>query len=83
MRAGYSEPLAMLGYVVGMLVTPAVAPLVGDHALLGASLTLCEALFGIAFVVALVRHAVRGVRGLVRRGRRIAGAVPGDVRRVA
>ncbi|RVX43595.1 hypothetical protein EDD27_6286 [Nonomuraea polychroma] len=59
----------MLGYVVGMLITPIAgqwAAAVGDGALLSELLFMCEALFSIAFLFGLVRLLLRAVRWLVR-----------------
>ncbi|MGI5288081.1 hypothetical protein ACQEVF_32730 [Nonomuraea polychroma] len=69
MRGGHSEPLAMLGYVVGMLTTSIAvqwAAAVSGGALLSELLFMCEALFSIAFLFGLVRLLLRAVRWLVR-----------------
>lgn len=66
MRGGYDEPLAMLGYLVGMLTTPMAAHLVGSDTLMRGVLAVCGELFAIAFVFGLVHYLLRGIRRLAR-----------------
>ncbi|MFC7582980.1 hypothetical protein ACFQYP_03545 [Nonomuraea antimicrobica] len=77
MRGGLGETLAVLGFGLGMLLTPFVrrwAASDGGGGPLGEVLLVCEALFSVAFLFGLVRLLIRGGRWLarasVRRGRR-------------
>ena len=68
MRGGYGEPLAMLGYVVGLLITPLVGEWVVSAGVGGPVrevLHMCEVLFSVALLISLVRV----VRRIVRAGR--------------
>ncbi|MEV0613690.1 hypothetical protein AB0I81_10245 [Nonomuraea sp. NPDC050404] len=67
---GHSEPLVMLGYLVGMTVTPFVRQLaysVSDSAVLGQFLVMCEVLFPVAFLIGLAGLLFRAGRWLLRR----------------
>ncbi|GAA4182561.1 hypothetical protein GCM10022252_08630 [Streptosporangium oxazolinicum] len=83
MRAGYSEALAMLGYVLGMAVTPVLVEWAreSDRELLGEVLLMCSLLFEIAFLFGVVRLLLRGLRWggrLFARRRRTVAPETGD-----
>ncbi|XVQ83925.1 hypothetical protein ACQP2K_34655 [Microbispora siamensis] len=69
MRAAYQEAMVMIGYVLGVVITP----LVGDWAsgriggrLLDETMLMCTVLFEVAFLFGLARLLFRGSRRLVR-----------------
>ncbi|MEU8244932.1 hypothetical protein [Nonomuraea sp. NPDC048916] len=82
MRAGYSEALAMLGYVLGMVVTPVVGSWANRwDVAVGDTLLMCSLLFELAFFFGLVRLLFRGARWLVhaperRRRRTVSRPAP-------
>ncbi|GAA3419297.1 hypothetical protein [Streptosporangium vulgare] len=64
MRAGYSEALAMLGYVLGMVVTPVLVEWARESGRepLAEVLLVCSLTFAIALLFGVVRLLVRGLR---------------------
>ncbi|MFE3449057.1 hypothetical protein ACFXJ8_08980 [Nonomuraea sp. NPDC059194] len=66
MRGGYSEPLAMLGFVLGMLIMPIAGQWASPDSRVHEALAMCEALFMVAFLVGLARYLFRGFRWLAR-----------------
>ncbi|MFF3445205.1 hypothetical protein [Streptosporangium sp. NPDC002721] len=82
MRAGYSEALAMLGYVLGMVITPVLVEWARDSGResLGEVLFMCSQLFGIALLFGVIRLLLRGLwwsgRFFARRWRVAAAGDP-------
>ncbi|MEU6432554.1 hypothetical protein ABZ860_42170 [Microbispora sp. NPDC046973] len=70
MRTAYQEALVMIGYVLGMVVTPVVGKWASGRVggrLLDEAMLTCTALFEVAFLFGLARLLFRG-------SRRLAGA---------
>ncbi|GAA0399967.1 hypothetical protein GCM10009530_59710 [Microbispora corallina] len=69
MRAAYNEALVMLGYVLGMIITPVVGGWASEWVggkLLNETMFMCALLFQVAFLFGLARLLFRGARWLVR-----------------
>ncbi|WP_432865372.1 hypothetical protein [Microbispora rosea] len=69
MRAARREALVMIGYALGMVVTPVVhdwtSGRIGGR-LLDESMLICALMFEVAFLFGLARLLFRGSRRLVR-----------------
>ncbi|MGI5485564.1 hypothetical protein [Microtetraspora malaysiensis] len=69
MRAAYGEALVMLGYVLGIVITPVVGGWASEWVggkLLNETMLMCALLFEVAFLFGLARLLFRGARWLVR-----------------
>ncbi|WP_157545657.1 hypothetical protein [Microtetraspora fusca] len=69
MRAAYNEALMMIGYVLGVVITPVVGDWASDWVggkLLNETMLMCALLFQVAFLFGLARLLFRGSRWLVR-----------------
>ncbi|MEU8177656.1 hypothetical protein AB0C14_32695 [Microbispora hainanensis] len=79
MRAAYQEALVMIGYALGMVITPVVREWTSGRiggGFLDEVMVMCALMFEVAFLLGLARLLFRGSRRLVRAvGRRQARKV--------